>query len=145
MVISGTDEFCEADDNNPFTKSAMRDFFTVLALSLHAVFEGLAIGLESEYNDVWLLFTAVATHKYVISFCVGLELTHARTRFVIYSIYMITYALMSVIGIAIGIGITNFASEGAAYLMTVAILQALAGNGIGILQSPKYTEYFSLV
>ena len=37
-------------------KRALRDFFTVLALSFHAVLEGLAVGLESESSDVWLLF-----------------------------------------------------------------------------------------
>ena len=37
-------------------KRALRDFFTVLALSFHAVLEGLAIGLESESSDVWILF-----------------------------------------------------------------------------------------
>ena len=36
-------------------KIALRDFFTVLALSFHSVFEGLAIGLEDK-SDVWLLF-----------------------------------------------------------------------------------------
>ena len=36
-------------------KIAVRDFFTVLALSFHSVFEGLAIGLENK-SDVWLLF-----------------------------------------------------------------------------------------
>jgi hypothetical protein len=28
----------------------------VLALSFHAVFEGLAVGLEEEQHDVWTLF-----------------------------------------------------------------------------------------
>ena len=37
-------------------KRALRDFFTVLALSFHAVLEGLAIGLESESSNVWILF-----------------------------------------------------------------------------------------
>ena len=37
-------------------KRALRDFFTVLALSFHAVLEGLAVGLESDSSDVWLLF-----------------------------------------------------------------------------------------
>ena len=37
-------------------KIALRDFFTVLALSFHAVFEGLAIGLEPESADIWILF-----------------------------------------------------------------------------------------
>ena len=37
-------------------KRALRDFFTVLALSFHAVLEGLAVGLESHSSDVWILF-----------------------------------------------------------------------------------------
>ena len=49
------DESCQ-NDASPYTKSSLRDFFTVLALSFHAVFEGLAIGLEEESKDVWLLF-----------------------------------------------------------------------------------------
>ena len=31
--------------------------FAVLALSFHAVFEGLAVGLEEDTHDVWALFT----------------------------------------------------------------------------------------
>ena len=49
------DESCQ-NDASPYTKSSLRDFFTVLALSFHAVFEGLAIGLEPDSKDVWLLF-----------------------------------------------------------------------------------------
>ena len=46
----------DKNDASPYTKSSLRDFFTVLALSFHAVFEGLAIGLEPDSKDVWLLF-----------------------------------------------------------------------------------------
>ena len=56
------------------TASHLREFFTVLALSLHAVFEGLAVGLEETTAGVWTLFAAIASHKFVISFCMGVEL-----------------------------------------------------------------------
>ena len=36
--------------------TAVRDFFTMLALSVHAVFEGLAIGLEPDSDGVWILY-----------------------------------------------------------------------------------------
>ena len=36
--------------------STVRNFLTVLALSLHAVFEGLAVGLEDSSNSMWTLF-----------------------------------------------------------------------------------------
>ena len=51
---SSSEESCP--DSDGLSKSALRDFFTVLALSFHAVFEGLAVGLENEAKDVWLLF-----------------------------------------------------------------------------------------
>jgi len=120
----------DKNDASPYTKSSLRDFFTVLALSFHAVFEGLAIGLEPDSKDVWLLFAAVATHKWVISFCVGLELCNARTRLLIYSAYMIVFAIMSPIGVGIGIIITSNADQGSAYFLSVATLQALAGGTI---------------
>ena len=46
----------EIYSKEPITKSSLRDFLTVLALSLHAVFEGLAVGLEDEIHGVWILF-----------------------------------------------------------------------------------------
>ena len=44
---------------------ALRDFFTVLALSIHAIFEGMAIGLEEHSADIWILF---AGNNWSISF-----------------------------------------------------------------------------
>ena len=46
-------------------KIAVRDFFTVLALSFHSVFEGLAIGLENK-SDVWLLFAGEKSFKIML-------------------------------------------------------------------------------
>ena len=34
----------------------LRDFITVLALSFHSIFEGLAVGLETNTYNVWKLF-----------------------------------------------------------------------------------------
>ena len=110
------------------SSSSLRDFLTVLALSFHAIFEGLAIGLEDEVETVWTLFAAVATHKYVISFCVGLELVTVRTPTKLFSIYMAVFSLVSPIGVGVGMGISSIAGAGDAYTLTVAILQGLAGG-----------------
>ena len=50
------------DDNNPFQASALNDFLTVLALSFHSVFEGLAVGLETEPHNIWILFAGIFQH-----------------------------------------------------------------------------------
>ena len=48
----------------------------VLAISLHAVFEGIAMGLGKKASFVWYLCFAVAAHKFIISFCVGLQVNN---------------------------------------------------------------------
>ena len=56
------DHHSHQDNSAKYTngrKIALRDFFTVLALSFHAVFEGLAIGLEKDSADMWILFAGM--------------------------------------------------------------------------------------
>ena len=65
-----------------------------------------------------------------MSFCVGLELYIAKTRFIIYAIYLLVFAIMSPIGIGIGIAITKMGDNETAYFLSVAALQALAGGTI---------------
>lgn len=70
------------------------------------------------------IIEAVATHKYVISFCVGLELVTAKTPFKLFAVYMAAFALVSPLGVAIGIGISSGAGSGGdSYTFTVAVLQ----------------------
>ena len=48
--------------------AALRDFFTVLALSFHAIFEGLAVGLEEHEDDVWILYAGNEHFQYCLLF-----------------------------------------------------------------------------
>ena len=69
-----------------YVQAALRGFLVVLAISLHAVFEGIAMGLTDNIRwtlhdptlqpsprSVWLLFLAISAHKYVISFCISMQ------------------------------------------------------------------------
>ena len=49
-------EEMEVTERSAVKKVFLRDFLAVLALSIHSIFEGLAIGLELRSEDVWLLF-----------------------------------------------------------------------------------------
>lgn len=79
-------------------KNSFRGLFAVLALSFHAVFEGLAVGLENSVQKVWYLFAAIATHKLVIAFCVGIELISSKTKLPFVIIYIGTFAAVTPIG-----------------------------------------------
>ncbi|KAJ8935158.1 hypothetical protein NQ314_012977 [Rhamnusium bicolor] len=65
-------------------QQVMRCVLVVLALSFHAIFEGLALGLQNSIADIWFMFIAVSIHSATILFCMGLELLLAKTKKKIY-------------------------------------------------------------
>ncbi|XP_017845286.1 zinc transporter ZIP1 isoform X2 [Drosophila busckii] len=105
--------------------SSLRGLFIVLALSLHELFEGIAIGLEGSANAVWFMLSAVSAHKLVLAFCVGVELIVARTRFLLAVLYVLTFAVVSPLGIGIGILISH-GHTGSIPSLVSALLQGLA-------------------
>ncbi|KAH8394696.1 hypothetical protein KR222_002035, partial [Zaprionus bogoriensis] len=107
--------------------SSMRGLGIILALSLHELFEGMAIGLEDTVGTVWFMFGAVAAHKLVLAFCVGMELLVARTRVVLALIYLITFSIVTPIGIGVGIAISQ-QQDGNRPSVPSGILQGIASG-----------------
>ncbi|CAB3381969.1 Hypothetical predicted protein [Cloeon dipterum] len=105
----------------------------VLALSFHAVFEGLAVGLESSATDVWYLMGAVAAHKFVISFCVGVELLVAKTDVLLLILSVGTFSLVTPLGIGIGIAVTSGESFSAETVSTTVLQGMAAGTLIYVV------------
>jgi len=126
------------------SSSPLRDFFTVLALSFHSVFEGLAVGLEKDAKDVWALFAAIAAHKFVIVFCVSLELLSTNPTMCVFFSYLVTFSLVTPVGIGLGM---IFSGDD----LSVAVLQGLAGGTIlyvvmfEVLQREKEKEVSGIV
>ena len=57
---------------------AFRGFLIVFAISLHSVFEGMAMGLGGKASHIWYLCFAIAIHKFIIAFCVGLQVNNSN-------------------------------------------------------------------
>ncbi|XP_045530447.1 protein zntD-like [Pieris brassicae] len=107
--------------------AALRGLLIVLALSIHELFEGLAVGLESSTSNVWYMLGAISAHKLVIAFCIGVELIATRTKTYLAIIYITTFAIVSPFGI--GIGILLVGGEGATAAGSYSvILQGLASG-----------------
>ncbi|XP_078051122.1 zinc transporter ZIP3 isoform X2 [Augochlora pura] len=115
------------DEKDDFVVSSLRGLLIVLGLSVHELFEGLAIGLESSASYVWYMFAAVAAHKFVIAFCIGVELMASRTRQYLSIIYVCTFAVVSPLGIGIGMGLVGGGSAAAGGILPV-LLQGLASG-----------------
>lgn len=111
--------------NDDLIVSSLRGLLIVMALSVHELFEGLAVGLEDTTATVWYMFGAVAAHKLVLAFCVGVELIVAKTQRWLAFVYVFTFAAVSPIGIGIGILIS---SESSTTGLVAAILQGLASG-----------------
>ncbi|XP_038068157.1 zinc transporter ZIP3-like [Patiria miniata] len=124
--IDGTDALIQHTDNHDMvTSSAFRSLLLLLALSLHSVFEGLALGLQNDVAQLLGIFTAVLIHKTILALSLGINFVQSnlRPRTVIQS--SICFAIMAPIGIGIGILVDQTYSSTARDLIS-GILQGLA-------------------
>merc|ERR1712141_752440 len=109
--------------------SKIRNFLIVIALSVHSVFEGMAIGLQSNNSDVWKLFAAVSIHACAILFCIGTEMIAMGTKKLQIIFYMITLALVTPLGVIIGMIVTEYVnSDSGLQTLVIGLLQGLAGG-----------------
>ena len=76
----------------------LEGFIIVMGLSIHSIFEGMAIGLGDSASDVWKLLAAVASHKLVISFCIGLEMSVTGISLAMHSCYMLVFCIATPLG-----------------------------------------------
>ncbi|XP_063699047.1 zinc transporter ZIP3 [Culicoides brevitarsis] len=117
----------KATDDESMLVSSLRGLLIVLALSIHELFEGLAVGLEPTAASAWYMFGAVSAHKLVIAFCIGVELVVIRTKLWLGILYVIIFAIVSPIGIGVGILLSE-ANNAEAFAVPSVILQGLASG-----------------
>ncbi|KAM9202773.1 LOW QUALITY PROTEIN: zinc transporter ZIP2 [Dugong dugon] len=91
----------------PRSQGPLRAIILLLSLSFHSVFEGLAVGLQPTVAATLQLCLAVLAHKGLVVFGVGLQLVRIGTepRRTVFSI--LALALMSPLGLALGLAVTG--------------------------------------
>ena len=114
----------------------------MVSLSTHSVMEGLVVGLEQTSDHVWTLFIAVALQKFILTFCVCLELQESGVKTFIFLSYLTVVSLVSPLGRQLttaapqclcpgtGLGIIITETEVGLDQVAVAVLQGLAGGGL---------------
>ncbi|KAM4603083.1 zinc transporter ZIP1 [Polymixia lowei] len=106
--------------------SSFRSFMLFLSLSLHSVFEGLAIGLQTTDSKVLEICIAILVHKSIIVFSLSVKLVQSAVRPLWVAAYIGVFAVMSPLGIAIGIGVIE--AQLAAGALIQAILEGVAAG-----------------
>ncbi|KAK5973664.1 Zinc transporter ZIP2, partial [Trichostrongylus colubriformis] len=105
----------------------VRSITFVLALSIHSVIEGVALGVGDNASETTALFLSLLVHKLIVAFSVGLQLarTHAhQLQWVVASVF--TLALMSPLGAIIGMAVQTAAENSFGKDVAITILQGLA-------------------
>ncbi|KAL4641888.1 zinc transporter ZIP1-like [Arapaima gigas] len=106
--------------------SSFRSFMLFLSLSLHSVFEGLAIGLQTTDSKVLEICIAILVHKSIIVFSLSVKLVQSVVKPLWVAAYVSVFALMSPLGIAIGISVMEAQLTAGALIQ--AVLEGLAAG-----------------
>ena len=110
----------------PSGQAGIRSLMLVLALSLHSVIEGLAIGLQESDEQLLQLFAAVGIHKGILGFSLGLSLVRdGSLSFCRMLSSALVFCAASPLGVGIGWAVTDAGSSLAGDTAN-AILQGIA-------------------
>ena len=103
----------------------LRSYLLLVALSVHALFEGLAVGLFQDINNMLQVLGALVIHKCVLAFSMNINLVqHSFSmRAVVKSSFL--FSVMSPVGFGIGILMLTYASSNLGRIFS-AIFQAIA-------------------
>jgi zinc transporter 1/2/3 len=105
--------------------STFRSILLLIALSLHSVFEGLAVGLQKNLSDVFEITIGILIHKAIIAFSLGMTLAQSTLSYFHSFLSVLTFSLASPIGIGFGLMIVKF-RNGSSSSLTEGIFQGLA-------------------
>lgn len=118
---------CHTNHQEPCQQTVAGIIGLLTALSIHALLEGLAIGIQTSTAEVMILFTAVISHKLVVAFCLGVELTASQgSQFKNHFMAIFVFSFGSVVGIMIGMGLVDLNSVTESKFLP--IMQGIAGG-----------------
>lgn len=133
-VIENTNQ--DKNESNDHFKS----IFFQLVLSLHCIFEGIAVGLKRSHTAVWILTGALCIHEIVVAFCLGMNLHRSFSgnikKFILFGVL---YSLDIPVGVAIGTAISSVHGDQHTVNLINGVLQGLA-SGIFI-----YVTFFEIL
>ena len=103
----------------------LRSYLLLTALSVHALFEGLAVGLFQDIDSMVQLLGALIIHKCILGFSLGINLVQHSFPASMVARSSFLFAAMSPVGVGIGILMLTYASTSLGRIFS-AIFQAIA-------------------
>ena len=92
-------------------KKKLSAFILLLSLSIHGLFECLALGIQTDYKNTLFLFIALMIHKWAEAFALGVLFVKAQFSKKFYYLIITLFAIVGPVGVAIGILLSATASD----------------------------------
>ena len=92
-------------------KKRLSGFVMLLALSIHGIFECLALGIQTSFKNTLFLFIALMIHKWAEAFALGIFFVQAKLTKKNYFLLIIFFSLVGPIGVVFGILLSTTTSE----------------------------------
>ena len=119
--------------------SNITPYILLVALSLHGLFEGIALGVMKTIRDLIFLLIAILAHKSAESLALGISFFKSGTERNIFIKMIVIFSLFSPSGIIIGI---LFSSAG--YLIEGILLSVSGGTFLYVSASEVIVEEFAI-
>uniref|UniRef100_A0A1B6LZ37 Zinc/iron transporter n=1 Tax=Graphocephala atropunctata TaxID=36148 RepID=A0A1B6LZ37_9HEMI len=124
-VFATDSSSCLPEPVEPKPTSYLRSVLLLAVLSLHSLFEGLAIGLQTDIKSILNIFAAVVIHKVIVAFSVGLNLLQSQLHMASVVSLDVLFALMSPSGLVLGLFVNRYQSNPRQQLFS-GMLQGIA-------------------
>ena len=109
-----------------------------MALSLHGIFEGMALGVLNKKSECIILFIAIIAHKWAESFALGISFYNAGVQTKIFLEMLTIFTFFTPVGILIGM---YFSKSG--LLVEGIMLSVSSGTFIYVSTSEVIVEEFN--
>ena len=120
-------------------KSNLTPYILLIALSVHGLFEGTALGIQKNFKDCIFLGIAIVSHKWAESFTLGISFYRSGTDRNSYIRMIVLFSIFTPIGILLGLLVIS-ADE----LTQGIFLSVSAGTFIYISCSEVIVEEFAI-
>ncbi|KAL3069301.1 hypothetical protein niasHS_018026 [Heterodera schachtii] len=115
------------DGTAGFDLSTLRVLLLLVALNLHACFEGISLGTFTDVSVLTQIFVALLIHKSIVGFSLGIRLVQSHLSAPIVVLCCTLFAVQVLIGGFISLALMDLlAGRGSAVYMMAAIAQAIA-------------------
>lgn len=98
----------DTDEDKPGCKCNVAPYLLMMALSVHSIFEGMAVGLAQELDEALFLMIAIWAHKGVAGLSLGIALIKTFPEdFRLIRTLVLMFALATPVGVVLGMIIAS--------------------------------------